>query len=153
MRLTFEDGTLLLRDYDGEDAPPAFVGDARVDPFRAQALYYRDSLEYLKREGIKFTNTAPRYNTLSLELKSAPDPHPHQTESIEAWQQHGRRGVVVLPTGSGKSHVALMAMIEVQRSTLVVVPTIDLMNQWYDLLTNAFDVEVGLLGGAGPARG
>ena len=38
-------------------------------------------------------------------------------------------------------------MVEVQRSTLVVAPTIDLMNQWYDLLTRSFAVEVGLLGG------
>ena len=40
-----------------------------------------------------------------------------------------------------------MAMAHVGRSTLVVAPTIDLMNQWYDLLTNAFDTEVGIMGG------
>ena len=34
----------------------------------------------------------------------------------------------MLPTGSGKSQVALMAMLEVQRSTLIVAPNIDLMN-------------------------
>ena len=147
MRLTFEKGTLLLRDYTGDDAPPAFIWDARIDHYRAQAAYYRDSLEYLKRTGVEFKNTAPRYNTLSLQLQSPPDPHPHQAESIEAWKQHGHRGVVVLPTGSGKSHVALLAMIEVQRSALVVAPPIDLMNQWYALLSQSFGIEVGLLGG------
>ncbi|MDP6702538.1 MAG: DEAD/DEAH box helicase, partial [Candidatus Latescibacteria bacterium] len=96
---------------------------------------------------MEFKNTAPRYNTLSLQLQSPPDPHPHQAESIAAWKQHGRRSVVVLPTGSGKSHVALLAMIEVQRSALLVAPTIDLMNQWYDLLSQSFGIEVGLLGG------
>jgi superfamily II DNA or RNA helicase len=147
MRLTFEEGTLLLRDYKGDEAPPAFVWDARVDLFRAQAHFYRESLDYLKRESITFKNTAPRYQTLSLSQQSPPDPHPHQNESITAWIQHGRRGVVVLPTGSGKSQVALMAMLEVQRSTLIVAPTIDLMNQWYDLLSKAFAIDVGLLGG------
>ena len=127
--------------------PPAFIWDARIDHYRAQAAYYRDSLEYIKRTGVEFKNTAPRYNTLSLQLQSPPDPHPHQAESIAAWKQHGRRGVVVLPTGSGKSHLALLAMIEVQRSALVVAPTIDLMNQWYDLLSQSFGIEVGLLGG------
>lgn len=145
MRLTFEEGTLLLRDYKGDEAPPAFVWDARVDLFRAQAHFYRESLDYLKRESITFKNTAPRYQTLSLSQQSPPDPH--QSESITAWIQHGRRGVVVLPTGSGKSQVALMAMLEVQRSTLIVAPTIDLMNQWYDLLSKAFAIDVGLLGG------
>ena len=147
MRLTFEKGTLLLRDYTGDDAPPAFIWDARIDHYRAQAAYYRDSLEYLKRTGVEFKNTAPRYNTLSLQLQSPPDPHPHQAESIEAWKQHGHRGVVVLPTGSGKSHVALLAMVEVQRSALGVAPTIDLMIQWYDLLSQSFSIVVGLLGG------
>ena len=33
------------------------------------------------------------------------------------------------------------------RPTLVVTPTIDLMNQWYDELTLSFGTEVGLLGG------
>ena len=147
MRLTFEEGTLLLRDYSGENAPPAFVWDSRVDLFRALALYYRDGLEYLKRNDVDFTNTAPRYKSIALEIQSAPDPHPHQTQSIEAWKTHRCRGVVVLPTGSGKSQVALMAMTHIQRSTLVVAPTIDLMNQWYDLLSRTFEVEIGLLGG------
>ena len=54
MHLTFEEGTLLLRDYKGGEAPPAFAWDARVDLFRAQAHFYRESLNYLKRERITF---------------------------------------------------------------------------------------------------
>ena len=48
---------------------------------------------------------------------------------------------------AGKTLLALKAIEHVRRSTLIVVPTIDLLNQWYDLLTNAFDLEVGILGG------
>ena len=40
-----------------------------------------------------------------------------------------------------------MAILEVQRSTLIFAPTIDLMNQWYNLLSKAFAIDVGLLGG------
>jgi superfamily II DNA or RNA helicase len=148
MRLTFEEGTLLLRDFQETDpVPPAFVWDARVDQWRAQALFYRDAVEFLRQTHTEYKNTAPRYNKLSLQLNSPLQPHPHQQESLEGWQRHHSRGVVVLPTGAGKSQVGLMAMAQTNRSTLVVAPTIDLMNQWYDLLCNAFGGEVGLLGG------
>src|SRR5206468_282635 len=69
------------------------------------------------------------------------------TEGLKAWVAAGKRGVVVLPTGTGKTHLANLAIEEAKRPTLVVTPTIDLMNQWYDELTLAFAAEVGLLGG------
>jgi superfamily II DNA or RNA helicase len=40
-----------------------------------------------------------------------------------------------------------MAIEMCGRQTLVVVPTLDLMNQWYDLLLSTFDAEIGLIGG------
>ncbi|NOY91487.1 MAG: DEAD/DEAH box helicase family protein [Deltaproteobacteria bacterium] len=40
----------------------------------------------------------------------------------------------MLPTGSGKTHVAVMAMERCRRATLVVAPTLDLVSQWYELL-------------------
>jgi len=43
--------------------------------------------------------------------------------------------------------VALLAIADRQRSTLVVVPTLDLVRQWYDLLKLSFATEIGLLGG------
>jgi superfamily II DNA or RNA helicase len=55
--------------------------------------------------------------------------------------------VVVLPTGSGKSHMAIMAIADRARATLVVAPTLDLVRQWYDLLRTAFGCEVGVVGG------
>ena len=61
------------------------------------------------------------------------------------WSQ----GVVVLPTGAGKTAVAVSAMERVGRSTLVVVPTLALLKQWYSVLQDAFggSVTIGLLGG------
>jgi superfamily II DNA or RNA helicase len=72
---------------------------------------------------------------------------PYQREALAAWRRARSRGVVVLPTGAGKTHVAVMAIELVRRSTLVVAPTLDLVRQWYDLLRTTFDVEVGVVGG------
>ena len=55
--------------------------------------------------------------------------------------------MVVLPTGTGKTHLANLAIERAKRPTLVITPTIDLLNQWYDELSISFGVEVGLLGG------
>ena len=45
------------------------------------------------------------------------------------------RGCVVLPTGAGKTAVGIKAIEQVNSSTLVVVPTLDLMDQWTQNLT------------------
>ena len=80
------------------------------------------------------------------------EPYPHQQEALEAWQQQ-RRGVVVLPTAAGKTYLAQLVIQATQRSTLIAVPTLDLMHQWYAHLVAAFpDAEIGLLGGGSRDR-
>ena len=54
---------------------------------------------------------------------------------------------MVLPTGTGKTHLANLAIEKAERPTLIITPTIDLMDQWYDELTLTFAADVGLLGG------
>jgi superfamily II DNA or RNA helicase len=55
--------------------------------------------------------------------------------------------VVELPTGSGKTVVAIAAMAACDTPTLVVVPTVDLLTQWRRELVTEFDRPVGQLGG------
>jgi superfamily II DNA or RNA helicase len=75
------------------------------------------------------------------------EPRPFQLEALAAFGRAGGRGVVVLPTGAGKSHVAVLAIDDRRRSALVVVPTLDLVRQWYDLLRTSFATPVGIVGG------
>jgi superfamily II DNA or RNA helicase len=148
MRLSFDLGTLVLHDPPGKFQPPGcFQWDGRVDRWRAQAYHYRSIIEQFKNEGVQYDNTAPAYRTFKLSSRLTQAPHPFQTEALAAWKNAGRRGIVVLPTGAGKSYVGQMAIETVQRGALVVAPTIDLMNQWYDLLCAAFGEQVGLIGG------
>jgi len=85
---------------------------------------------------------------LDLGFSRELEPYQHQTEALAAWKRADRRGVVVLPTGAGKTFLAQLALRDTPRSTLITVPTLDLMQQWYSGLLAAFpDAPVGLLGG------
>jgi superfamily II DNA or RNA helicase len=75
------------------------------------------------------------------------EPFPYQAEALERWQAQGSRGVVVLPTGAGKTILAVLAIAATGRPTLVVVPTIALMHQWREVLEKQLGRPVGLVGG------
>lgn len=147
--ITYDRGTLLLHPPPKGKAWVEFVTwDDRVEKFRIPAIQYRSLLEALQNEGISINDEAKNFETLELVPSLEMPPYPHQEEALLAWKKAQRRGVVVLPTAAGKTYLAQLAMQCTPRSTLVVVPTLDLMHQWYAHLEAAFpDVEVGLLGG------
>ncbi len=102
---------------------------------------------FFAKRHIAIEDCSSQARALDLRLRLALTPRPYQQEAVTAWIAGERCGTVVLPTGAGKTFVALAAMADVQCSTLVVAPTIELMNQWYALLVDAFACEVGILGG------
>ncbi len=77
-------------------------------------------------------------------------PRIYQTDAIAAWLQQEGRGVVVLPTGAGKTVVALMAIERLAVRTLIVVPTIELLTQWRAVVSERLGLtedQVGIIGG------
>lgn len=152
--LTFDRGTLILHPPPRGKAWIDFATwDDRIERFRIPAHQYRPLVETLRREHIDFTDKVSEFQPLPLKLQTPLQPYPHQQEALDAWVGQGWRGVVVLPTAAGKTYLAYLAMQATPRSTLITVPTLDLMHQWYDqLLQNFPDVEVGLLGGGSRDR-
>jgi superfamily II DNA or RNA helicase len=147
--LTFDRGTLILHPPPRGRAWMDFATwDDRVEKFRIPAIRYRPLVEALQAENTNFNDEARGFSPLELTSTLEMEPYPHQSEALAAWKLAGRQGVVVLPTAAGKTYLAQMAMQATPRSTLIVVPTLDLMHQWYAHLVSAFpDAEVGLLGG------
>jgi superfamily II DNA or RNA helicase len=146
--LRFQSGTLLLDGARRESlVPSAFSWDERVMRWRAPAWAYRHIVRDMVRRQIPHEDQARAYHEFDFPTKLLFEPRPYQKQAIDEWQRAGRAGVIILPTGAGKSLVAQIAIGMTRRSTLVVVPTIDLMNQWYDLLLSCFQAEVGLIGG------
>ena len=152
--LSFDRGTLILHPPPrGKTWAEYAIWDDRVEKFRIPARYYRPLVEAMQAEGANFIDLAKGFESLELVPSLEMTPYPHQSEALTAWKQAGRRGVVVLPTASGKTYLAQLAMQATPRTTLIVVPTLDLMHQWYAHLKVAFpDAEVGLLGGGSRDR-
>lgn len=148
VRLSFHGGTVVVRDLP-RDAGHALKlrWDDRVGHHRAPAAEYRLLVGALLRAGHTVLDEAREFDELALTPADAHVAHPHQEDALEAWLGAGRRGVVVLPTGSGKSYLAELAMQAVQRDTLVVAPTLDLVDQWARRLSTAFAQPIGAIGG------
>ncbi|WP_346290466.1 DEAD/DEAH box helicase [Sphaerothrix gracilis] len=152
--LKFDRGTLILHPPPrGKAWVDYAVWDDRIERFRVPANQYRPLVEALRAEGVSFEDQSPKFEPLQLQPRLVMEPYAHQREALSAWVQSGWRGVVVLPTAAGKTYLAQLAMQATPRSTLITVPTLDLMHQWYAHLEAAFpDVAVGLLGGGSRDR-
>src|SRR5688572_208113 len=129
--LRFDRGTLVLEGF--SELPGSinsyFHYDARVDAYRASAHHYFDVITTLRKR--LTSNNAPRYRRLKLEPALTLEPFPHQQEALDRWKAAKGRGLVVLPTGAGKSLLGILALTWAGRSGLIIVPTLDLMHQWY----------------------
>ncbi|WP_044900835.1 DEAD/DEAH box helicase family protein [Myxococcus stipitatus] len=148
LELHFDCGTLVAP-WLPDDARlrGLFQKDARTGVYRAPAWHYREAVLRLRELGVAYVDQARRFEPLEAALTVPIHPFPHQRAALEAWTQAGGRGLVELPTGAGKTLLAVLAIAHVKRPTLVVVPTLDLMAQWQGVLARHFSVPVGMLGG------
>lgn len=153
-RLKYDRGTLTLHPPPkGREWIDFATWDDRIEKFRIPAIHYRPLVETLQTTGTNFVDEAQGFTPLELSPSFEMEPYPHQKEALSAWKQSGRQGVVVLPTAAGKTYLAQLAMQATPRTTLILVPTLDLMHQWFAQLEAAFpEIEVGLLGGGSRDR-
>jgi len=147
--IQFDRGTVTVEANNFTDISKQFpwlVWDKRTGTYRCHAIYYRHLITYFHRNGLNYTDIEPKYSNLELTLSTTFTPHSFQQEAFKAWQLP-KRGIAVLPTGTGKSFLAAMIMERVQRSALIIAPTIDLILQWQKNLQDLFQIPIGLLGG------
>ena len=155
IEMFFEKGTIRI-----ENAKliriPGTKYDDRTKSLRSYGLNYSEIVEYLKKSDLDFVDhvtdfiPSPQYQMQGLELRD------YQQQAIQNWEKSSMRGCVVLPTGAGKTAIGINAIQKVNASTLVVVPTIDLMEQWANSISkylsvndpqNKQSVSIGKLGG------
>jgi superfamily II DNA or RNA helicase len=141
--LTYDKGSLLLH---GETGTPYGHWDPRVGAFRIMALYYPEVVSFLEKSCIFFRDEVATPLPLPS-LSSRIELRSYQKSALDAWLDVGGRGVIVLPTAAGKTFIALKAIEKLNVATLVVVPTLDLLDQWRQHLIDQFGLDVGIFGG------
>jgi superfamily II DNA or RNA helicase len=142
-KLTFDRGTILIN---GNIRVPNSTWDERSKAFRAMALYYKDISDFLRISSFGFKDHVLNLVPCS-ELQSSIRLRDYQKQALDTWMTNDKRGVIVLPTGSGKTLVGIKAISMLNTPTLVVAPTLSLVEQWRSRLKEEFKTEVGILGG------
>ena len=149
VRLTFDRGTIVLtNEGDQVDlaALPGVLWDARVGVHRVAPHRCAALLAELRTRGVRVTDQTASSVRKPNVVFSCPELRDYQRSALEAWEARERRGIVVPPTGSGKTCVALGAIARARVPTLCVVPTRVLLHQWRAILAPHGKGPVGVLG-------
>ena len=144
LELTYESGTVRVAGDPPSDLPGVEY-DRRTGTGRAPAYRYADLRAALEDRGVAYEDAVSTLPTLSL--STAYDLRAYQQTALDAWRAADDRGCLELPTGSGKTVIGIAAMVALGTPTLVVVPTVDLLEQWQRELQREFDRPVGRMGG------
>jgi superfamily II DNA or RNA helicase len=150
--LSFDRGTLLLTGVDRGQLPvdsgsPAWTWDPRVGAWRCDAIHYAVVRTILSRRlASRFRDDTLQPAHVGWPKTDLPALRPEQQEALAAWLGGGRRGQIIMPTGTGKTEVAFAAMAETKVATLVVAPVRDLMYQWHRRILATFGYDAGIVG-------
>ncbi|MHA1438164.1 MAG: DEAD/DEAH box helicase family protein [Promethearchaeota archaeon] len=138
MKLLFDKGTITI---DEKIDVPYIKWDNRVKKYRAEALYYPEIVSYLNYSNLPFEDKVldlvpcPSFSS-TIQLRK------YQKDALNKWF-YNKKGAVVMPTGAGKTIFAMKIIEKVNSPTFIVVPTLDLVNQWKKELKKAFSIEIG----------
>ena len=137
--LTYRLGLAVLRGVAAADAPSWLTHDPRLDALVAPGHRFAELRAWAAEHSVQETGS------LSAELDSPlldpRTPRPYQREAVDRWRASNGRGSVVLPTGAGKTLVALMVIDELRTGACIVAPTRALVAQWFTQLADAFGSE------------
>jgi superfamily II DNA or RNA helicase len=145
--LRFDRGSLSLDAPCTTRVPSYFVWDDRVGVWRTAAINHRRLVrEDAAAYRLQLDDRAERFFASPPIRAALPALRPDQHAAIAAWERASCRGVVVKPTGTGKTEIALGVIARHAAPTLVVAPLRDLMYQWQRRIRTALGFDAGVLG-------
>lgn len=135
--LSYRHGLAVVRHV--REAPPGTTYDARAGAYVAPGHRLPELRAWAAEHGIAEHGAGP--DRLDAPLFDPREPRDYQRDALERWLAAGGRGSVVLPTGAGKSFVAILAVDRVAAGACVIAPTRALVGQWFGQLADAFGAD------------
>ena len=154
MRLVFDRGTIVLLGLEGDaaHAPQGFASlpgalwDPRISALRCPARFHQALVADLGQRGVRFADEVASPPVKPLLESATVELRPYQEAALAAWELAARRGTAVLPTGAGKTRLAIAAMARAKVPALCLVPTRVLLDQWARAIRELVGFEPGRLG-------
>jgi superfamily II DNA or RNA helicase len=144
--LSFDRGSLRLDAPATARVPPYFVWDVRVGAWRTAAMNHFRVQEDAAVYQLQLADRAEGFFAPPALRPALPPLRADQEAAIDAWERAGGRGIVVKPTGAGKTEIALDIIARHQVPTLIVAPLRDLMYQWQRRIQKGLGFAAGVLG-------
>lgn len=150
IKLDFDRGTLLLETdnpalFKKALGSTAFRYDERVFAWRCDAIHYNTICRTALQEGFRLVDQVPAWRPVRWTDANLPELRDEQKEACAAWSA-AKRGLIEMPTGTGKTEVALAIMRDTAVSTLVAAPVRDLMYQWQRRILSSLGYDAGIIG-------
>jgi superfamily II DNA or RNA helicase len=119
--------------------------DCRSGAWRTDAMHYSRVCEELAARCYGYEDRVSEPTRVAWPQVALPPLRVDQQAAVAAWRK-AHRGVIVMPTGTGKTEVALAIMAQSAVSTLVVAPIRDLMYQWQQRIEQRLGYQSGVVG-------
>lgn len=147
--LQYDKGSIIIS---GLAQIPYTIFDHRTNQLRAQGFYYSNIISFLQQSGIEYEDRVmdiiPTPSLTIADSNIALSLRTYQKKAIENWVSADKKGCIILPTGSGKTIIAVKIIELINSSAIIIVPTIDLMDQWMKVLSIYFkNLKIGNIGG------
>jgi len=104
-------------------------------------------VELARREGFDLEVALGTTNGQPLPPTELRQPLRDYQQAAVAALLDGRNGLVEAPCGAGKTQIGVGALVALGRTTLILVHTKDLLQQWVDRIAAVTGIEAGVIGG------
>jgi len=126
-----------------------FVSYDKVNKvFRIKPYYFFTVIKILSKLNFNIVDRTGLQESMPLpsKVEFTGELRDYQREAIDRWSANNCRGVIALPTGSGKTVIGIAGLCRLSERTLIVTYTKEQLMQWREALLRFTNISHNLIG-------